>query len=158
MLDIFKSISRSFRMTQKYVKYTTFFPKNWTSFFISALLFFFSLNNTKKKSYFNVSEMLNFNPKTSNQKYPIFCSWYNVFIANVSDFYTHFIIICYKLRFGNSKSLWMHAILGTGYFIKRSQPKRNFTFTYHQIIQTNVLCALLITKLKILSTFYSLVL
>ena len=36
--------------------------------------------------------MLNFNPKTSIWKYPIFCSWYNFFNANVSDFYTYFTI------------------------------------------------------------------
>ena len=30
--------------------------------------------------------MFNSNPKTSIQKYPIFCSYYNVFIADVSDF------------------------------------------------------------------------
>ena len=30
--------------------------------------------------------MPNSNPKTDIQKYPIFCSWYNFFIANVSDF------------------------------------------------------------------------
>ena len=31
--------------------------------------------------------MFNFNPKLSIQKYPIFCRWYNVFSANVSDFF-----------------------------------------------------------------------
>ena len=48
--------------------------------------FFFSLNNANKKIYANVPEMFNFNPKTSIQKYPIFSSWYNFFIANVPDF------------------------------------------------------------------------
>ena len=31
--------------------------------------------------------MLNFDSKTSVQKYHIFCSWYNFFSTNVSDFY-----------------------------------------------------------------------
>jgi hypothetical protein len=48
--------------------------------------FFFSLNNANKKIYANVPEMFNFNPKTSIQKCPICNSWYNFFIANVSDF------------------------------------------------------------------------
>ena len=30
--------------------------------------------------------MFKFNPKMSIQKYPTFCSWYNFFSANVSDF------------------------------------------------------------------------
>ena len=34
--------------------------------------------------------MFRLNSKTSIQKYPIFCSWYNVFSANVSDFHTYF--------------------------------------------------------------------
>jgi hypothetical protein len=62
-----------------------FFLKNWVSLFIPALLFT-SPNNTNKKLYINVLEMFSFNPKTSIQKYPIFCSWYNFFSANVSDF------------------------------------------------------------------------
>jgi hypothetical protein len=36
--------------------------------------------------------MLNFNPKTGIQKYPIFCGWYNFFDAKVSGFYTYFVI------------------------------------------------------------------
>lgn len=66
-----------------------FFLKNCASLFIPNLLFF-PLNNPKKKLYANVPEMCKFNPKMSNQKYPIFCSWYNFFCVNVSDFYRHF--------------------------------------------------------------------
>ena len=70
-----------------------FFLKNWISFFILVLRFFFSLpNNTKKKSYASVSEMLSFNPKIIIQKYPIFWSWFNFFIANVSDSYENFTV------------------------------------------------------------------
>jgi hypothetical protein len=65
-------------------KIYSFFLKNWASLFISNLLFF-SLNSIKVKLYFNVPEMSQFNPKTSIRKYPIFCSWYNFFSANVSD-------------------------------------------------------------------------
>jgi hypothetical protein len=58
---------------------------------LSSLFYFiFSLNDTKKKLYVNIPEMFNFNPKTSIQKYPIFCSWYNVLTANVSDFFRCF--------------------------------------------------------------------
>jgi hypothetical protein len=66
-----------------------FFLKNWVSFFISVPLFF-SLNNTKKTLYANVPEMLKFDIRMSIRKYPISCSWYNFFSANVSDFYTYF--------------------------------------------------------------------
>lgn len=43
-------------------KVHSFFLKNWVRFSIPALLFF-PLNNTKKKVYASVPEMLNFNPK-----------------------------------------------------------------------------------------------
>jgi hypothetical protein len=52
-----------------------FFLKNCVTLFISDILFF-SQDNKKKKLYLNVPVMLNFNLKTSIQKYPIFCSWY----------------------------------------------------------------------------------
>ena len=66
-----------------------FLLKNWVSPIILAQLSF-SLNNTEKKLYANVPEIINFNSKTSIQKYPIFCSCYNVSSANVSDFYRSF--------------------------------------------------------------------
>ena len=47
------------------------FLENWVRLFIPAQLFL-SLNNTKKKIYANVPEVLNFNPKISIRKYPIF--------------------------------------------------------------------------------------
>ena len=56
------------------------------SHFSSLIYFFFSQNSIKKKLYADLPEMFNSDPKTSIQKYPIFCSWYNVFISNVSDF------------------------------------------------------------------------
>jgi hypothetical protein len=67
----------------KTVKLTAFSIKT-----VPQILFllFFSINNTKEKLYDNVQEMINFSLKTSIQKYPTFCSWYNVFSANVSDF------------------------------------------------------------------------
>ena len=34
--------------------------------------------------------MFKFDSKMSVWKYPIFCSWYSFFSANVSDFYTYF--------------------------------------------------------------------
>ena len=52
-----------------------------------------SLNNSKKKLYANVSEMFSIDPKTSIRKYLIFCSFYNFFSANVSDFYTYYFTI-----------------------------------------------------------------
>jgi hypothetical protein len=66
-----------------------FFLKNWILFFILVLLFFLP-NNTKKKSYTSVPEMLSFNPKIIIQKYPIVWCWFNFFIANVSDPYRYF--------------------------------------------------------------------
>jgi hypothetical protein len=51
---------------------------------------FSPLDNTKKKLYVNVPDMLTFNLKTSVFKYLIFSGWYNFFRANVSDFYTYF--------------------------------------------------------------------
>jgi hypothetical protein len=77
-----------------------FFPKNWASLFIPNL-FFSPLYNPKKTSYANVPEIIKFNPKPSIQKYPIFCSWYNYFNANVSEFYTY-------LPTKNQKSLVGH--------------------------------------------------
>ena len=62
-----------------------FFLKKWVSFFNTALLFF-SLDNSEIVLYANVPKMFKFNPKISIQKYPIFCSWYNFFSANISDF------------------------------------------------------------------------
>ena len=69
----------------KTCKIFCFFLESWAYIFIPAQLFF-SLNNTKKKLYINVPEMINFNPKISIWRYSIFCSWYNFFTANVSDF------------------------------------------------------------------------
>ena len=57
--------------------------------YFSSLLVFFPNNNTIKKVYASVPEMLSLNPKISIRKYPIFCSWYNFFSANVSDFYRY---------------------------------------------------------------------
>ena len=54
------------------------FFKNGAPLFIPNLLFL-PLNNLKTTLYANVPEMCNSNSKTSIQKYPIFCSWYNVF-------------------------------------------------------------------------------
>lgn len=34
--------------------------------------------------------MFSINPKMRIQKYPIFCTWYNFFNADVSDFYKYF--------------------------------------------------------------------
>ena len=82
---IFLNLFYISRKTHKQVNYC-FFHKNWVSLFISAKLSF-PLNDIKKTIYSNVPEMLNFDQKTSIQKYPIFCSWYNCFGANVSDFY-----------------------------------------------------------------------
>ena len=59
------------------------------SLFIPDLLFF-PLNNPKRELYANAPEMHNFDLKTSIRKYPIFCSRYNFFSANVSDFYMFF--------------------------------------------------------------------
>ena len=73
------------RNLQKYLKFTSFLLKT-ESHFLSLIYFFFPQNNTKKKLYTNVPEISKFNSKTSIQKYLIFCSWYNFFIANVSDF------------------------------------------------------------------------
>ena len=62
---------------QKYVKFTDFSLETKSHF--SSLTYFFSPQvNTKKRLYANVPEMPKFNPKISIQKYPIFCSWYNV--------------------------------------------------------------------------------
>ena len=55
-----------------------FFLKNQDSLFISDI-FFFPQNDIKKNLYATIPEMPNSNPKTSIQKYLIFCSWYNVF-------------------------------------------------------------------------------
>ena len=66
------------RMSQKYIKLTNFSLKIGSHFSSLIDLFFLQIN-IKKKLYSNVPEMSNFNPKTSIQKYPIFCSWYNVF-------------------------------------------------------------------------------
>ena len=90
MLPVRKFISYLMKYS-KPRKIHYFFLENWASLFISTLLFF-SLNNIKEKVYANVPEMLNFNPKTSIQKYPIFYSWYNFFNANVSDFYRYFTV------------------------------------------------------------------
>jgi hypothetical protein len=65
------------------------FLKNWDPAFILTQLSL-SLNNVKIALYANVPEVFAFNLKMSIQKYLIFCSWYNCFSANVSDFYTHF--------------------------------------------------------------------
>ena len=51
----------------------------------------FSINDVKEKLHANVPEMFNLTPRTSIWKYPIFCSWYNLFNANISDFYRYFI-------------------------------------------------------------------
>ena len=48
------------------------------------------------KFYANILEMLNFNPKMRFQKYSICGGWYNVFSANVSDFYQYFIYYKFK--------------------------------------------------------------
>ena len=60
---------------QKLMKFTTF-PLKTRSHFSFLIHFFFLLNNTKKTLYANVPEMFSFNPNISNQKYPIFRSWY----------------------------------------------------------------------------------
>ena len=60
--------------------------------------------------YANVPEIFKVNSKISIQKYPIFCNWYILFSANVSDFYTYFIVknknfepsyLCKKLSYTN---------------------------------------------------------
>jgi hypothetical protein len=67
-------------------KIRCFFLKTGVHF--SFLLpFFFLLDNTNKKLYADVPEMLDFSSKTNTRKYPIFCSYHKLFVANVSDFY-----------------------------------------------------------------------
>jgi hypothetical protein len=72
-------------------KIRSFLSRKWVRLFISAQLFILaqllcSLNNSKKKLYANISEMLRFNSKTRFQKYPISGMRYSPFSANVSDF------------------------------------------------------------------------
>ena len=87
---LFLSLYYISRKTQKQVKFIALSLKIGPHFSF-LIFFFFSLNNAKKKLYVNVPEMLNFNLKKSIQKYLIFYSWYNLFNANVSDFYALFI-------------------------------------------------------------------
>ena len=86
-----------------------FFLKNWVSIFIPVQLLL-SLNNIKKKVHNNMPEMFNFNLKTSIRKYPIFCSCYNFFCANVSDFYTHFNIKYFELSYLYGKLSYTNAL------------------------------------------------
>jgi hypothetical protein len=72
-----------------YNKISIFYELKWVSLFNHSLLFF-PLNDPKKALYAKVTEMFNFNLRMSIQKYSIFCSWYNIFSANVSDFYRYF--------------------------------------------------------------------
>ena len=82
---------------KKRIKFNTFSLKTRSDFSSLLNVFFFSLNNKEKALYVNAPEMLDFNPKTSIRKDPIFSSWYNIFCANVSDFYRHFTAKSQKL-------------------------------------------------------------
>ena len=95
MLSVSKFVLYFMKDSEK-GKIRCFLLENWDSLFIPAQLFF-SLNNAKKNLYANVPDMPNFNSKTSIWKYPIFCTWYNLFSANISDFYMHFTSKNWKL-------------------------------------------------------------
>ena len=72
----------------KKLKIHCFFIKDWIKLFTSTQLFC-SLNNTKKRLYVDVPEMLSFNPKMRSRKYPISRNRYYIFSnnGNVSVFY-----------------------------------------------------------------------
>ena len=95
MLHIPKFILYTTKDSSEIGKIYFFLLENWVPLFICTQLYF-SLNNTKKKLYTNEPEMLTFNPKTRFQKYSVFCSRYDFFSANVSDFYRYFILLKIK--------------------------------------------------------------